>query len=87
MLAGRLGDIDELNVRFEDSQTSMVFAGLAAGLLPTLMAGMKSRGVLIHGFANTMRLVTHHDFKAAQVDRVVDAFKDFFHRQPKTAAG
>jgi len=86
-LAGRLGEIEELNVRYEDSQTSMVFARIEAGLLPTLMAGMKSRGVLIHGFANTMRLVTHHDFKAARIDRVVDAFKDFFHSQTKSAVG
>lgn len=78
-LAARLRDIDELAVRYEDSQTSMVFAGIEAGLLPRLVSEMKNRGVLIHGFANTMRLVTHHDFKASQIEFVVAAFKDFFH--------
>lgn len=79
VLAGRLGALDELEVRFEDSQTRMVFAGVEAGLLPTLMREMKARGVLIHGFGDTVRLVAHHDFKAEQIDQVVDAFKDFFH--------
>ncbi len=87
VLAEHLGSIDELEIRYDGNQTNMIFAAVKTGLLPTLMKEMKTRGVLIHGFGDTMRLVTHHDFKADQIDLVVDAFKDFFQAPQQSAAG
>ncbi len=87
VLAEHLGSIDELEIRYDGNQTNMIFAAVKTDLLPTLMKEMKTRGVLIHGFGDTMRLVTHHDFKADQIGLVVDAFKNFFQAPQQSAAG
>jgi threonine aldolase len=86
-LADRLRGVDELDVHYEANQTNMVFADVEPGTLPTLMLGMKERGVLIHGFADTLRLVTHHDVEAEHIDAVVRAFKDYFRSKPRSAVG
>ncbi len=76
MLAHSLIGLDPLDIDHDGIHTNMIFARVEEGTLPELMREMRERGVLIHGFANNLRLVTHHDFKQEQIARVVNAFKD-----------
>lgn len=79
LLAEGLRDVEKLKIDFGGIQTNMVFAETESGTLPELIRQMESRGVLIHGFKHTLRLVTHHDFKREHIDFVVNAFRDAFH--------
>ncbi|MDJ0955570.1 MAG: low-specificity L-threonine aldolase [Arenicellales bacterium] len=76
LLADRLKEVEELKIDFKTVQTNMVFADTQPGMLPALLKEMKDRGVLGHGFADTLRLVTHHDFKQESIEVVVKAIKD-----------
>lgn len=76
LLAKSLRDLDELKIDASSIQTNMIFARTKVGFLPELTRKMEDRGVLIHGFKDTLRLVTHHDFKQAYIGQVVSAFKD-----------
>jgi len=80
LLAEGLQSIEELKVDFDALHTNMIFAEVGEGVLPELTRDMQSRGVLIHGFNTTMRLVTHHDFDATSIDYVIDALKGYFSR-------
>ena len=75
LLAAGLGHIEELLV--SQARTNILFvtppAGSAAGLRQALAAG----GILIGG-GETVRLVTHLDVNAADVERTVAAFKRYF---------
>jgi threonine aldolase len=78
LLAQGLQSIEELKVDFGVHHTNMIFAEVGEGVLRSLMRELQSRGVLIHGFNDTMRLVTHHDFQASNIDYVIDALKNHF---------
>ena len=82
LLADALEQLDQLKIDRDAIQTNMIFARVGDALLPELMRKMRERGVLIHGFANTVRLVTHQDFKTEYIDRVVAAFKDCLRTLP-----
>ena len=79
LLAGRLNEIEELEIHPGTVQTNMVFAETPPGMLPTLINRMREQGVLGHGFGDTLRLVTHHDFKQESIDFVVNAIKEAVH--------
>lgn len=79
LLAQSLKDLDELKIDWDALQTNMIFAHTKGDVLPGLTKNMKDRGVLIHGFRDTLRLVTHHDFKPEHIGQVVKAFKGSFH--------
>jgi len=74
-LAMALKAIPALEVEPEAVQTNMVFAGLAEGSLETVVAKMRSEGVLVQASFGILRLVTHFDFSADQIDAVVKAFR------------
>lgn len=74
-LASALNDVAGLDVDRDAVQTNMVFARVETGTLPGLIQNMQRRGILLHGFKDTVRLVTHHDFKAESIPTVVDAFR------------
>lgn len=74
-LAQSLQELDELKIDSDAIYTNMIFARVGRGRLPELKQKMRDRGILIHGFQDTVRLVTHHDFKREQIETVVDAFK------------
>lgn len=78
LLARGLQDIVELKVDFRALQTNMIFAEVGIGVLPDLIQETRNHGVLIHGFNNTMRLVTHQDFQATSIDNVINTLKGFF---------
>ena len=58
-------------------QTNMVYIGLPADRAAPLRDWLEERGIRIAG-GNPCRLVTHLDVSAEDVDRVVDAVREFF---------
>lgn len=76
-LAQGLQGIAGLQVR--SAQTNIVFADVADGRAPDLLAFLKARGVLATGLIG-LRFVTHLDVDAAGIDRAVDAIRAFFSR-------
>ena len=79
LLAERLNEIEELEIDPGTVQTNMVFAETPPGMLPALIKRMRDQGILGHGFGDTLRLVTHHDFKQESIDFVINAIKEAVH--------
>lgn len=76
-LAIGLAEIEGVAVDPASVQTNMVFAGVARSAAGPLAAFLKERGILVFGQEH-LRLVTHMDITADDVDTVVVAFRDFF---------
>ncbi|MBU0961217.1 MAG: low-specificity L-threonine aldolase [Proteobacteria bacterium] len=77
LLAQGLSDIDEIAVDFHEAQTNMVYVDFpseSAALLPEFL---QQRGILVSGGAK-VRLVTHLDVAEEDIQRVVEAYKEFF---------
>lgn len=74
-LARGLRDIEELTVTAV--QTNMVFIDVGGADSTSLAEFLRRRGVMIQG-AGQIRLVTHLDIGAADIETVVGAFKAFF---------
>ncbi|MDX2217646.1 MAG: low-specificity L-threonine aldolase [Burkholderiales bacterium] len=66
-------------------QTNMVFVQVPPDAVAGLAAHLKATGMVAIA-APTMRLVTHLDFSAAEVDRVVAAFAEFFAKSGQRVA-
>ena len=78
-LAEGLAQIDDVAVDPETVQTNMVFIEVDRACASDLNTYLKQQGVLVDG-SGAYRLVTHLDVDAADIDRAVDAIKQFFHR-------
>lgn len=78
-LACGLASIPELSLDLETVQTNMVFVGIGAEQGAVLTAYLKERGILVSG-RGCLRLVTHLDITADDVDSVITAFRTFFSR-------
>ena len=52
----------------------MVFITTELEIQPQLIAFLKEKGIMIGGYGQ-LRLVTHHDIEAADIPRVIAAFK------------
>lgn len=78
LLADEMSGVEELEVDFDALQTNMIFADLRAGTLSDLIQGMRDQGVLVGGYQNTVRLVTHQDFNPGSVAYVIRALKETF---------
>jgi len=76
-LAEGLSVIAELEVDPSEVQTNMVFFTLDPSRFKALQAYLKERGILISG-REKVRLVTHLDITAVDVQVVIEAFKDYF---------
>lgn len=73
-LAMGLTEVQGIEVDLNDVQTNMVFARVANGSVDTLIHELKKNGILISGRTDTIRLVTHFDFKLPNIDKVTNAF-------------
>lgn len=73
-LARRLHELHGLDVDVDGVQTNMIFARVTALARTELQQRMAREGILLGGTDDTLRLVTHHDVRADDIDRVVDAF-------------
>ena len=71
-LAGRLAGMPGLDVDVEGVQTNMIFARLTTVPRRQVEQRMAADGILVGGSRDTLRLVTHFDFKTRDIDRVVD---------------
>lgn len=81
-LAEGLAAIDGLAVDPAEVRTNMVFLCLPPERAESLAAFLREREILIAG-RESIRLVTHVDVTAADIDRVVAACGDFF-KNPET---
>ncbi len=74
-LARSLSKMDQFDIDLSSVQTNMIFARIQSASVPTIIQKMKDQGVLISGFGDTLRLVTHCDLENDGVDKVTAAFK------------
>ena len=77
LLAAGLAGIDDLDFDPATVQTNMVFLALPAETISSLTSFLRDRGILVTG-RNGLRLVTHLNVTAADIERVVSVFKEFF---------
>ncbi len=75
-LAAGLSAIEGLDVDMDAVQTNMVFITMNPARQVRLLAYLKARGILAGGYGQ-LRLVTHHDFAAADIPAVIAAVKAF----------
>jgi len=75
-LAAGLSGIDGLDVDMDAVETNMVFVTMNPARQGRLLDYLKERGILAGGYGQ-LRLVTHHDFDAADIPAVVAAVKAF----------
>ena len=75
LLAAGLGHIEELFVT--QAKTNILFVTPPAGSAAGLREALAAQGILV-GRGDRLRLVTHLDVTAADIERTVSAFKRFF---------
>lgn len=78
LLAEGLARLDELQMDLASVQTNMVFVTLRQERTAALVDYLKRRGILIGGGEETLRLVTHLDVTAADMETTLAAVKAFF---------
>ncbi len=76
-LAEGLAGIPALGVDPSSVETNMVFCWVADADMLALQRHLKAHGILV-GTGNPLRLVTHLDITAGDVDKAVAAFGDYF---------
>lgn len=79
-LAAGLAEIPGLGINPAEAQTNMVFLCLAPETAERLVPFLGERGIVIAG-RESIRLVTHLDVTAADIERTLAAFREFFGRQ------
>lgn len=70
-------ELDALGFDVGDAHTNMVFLTLDESERETIVDFMQKRGIRLFVRGSTLRLVTHLDVSADDVDKVVEAFRDF----------
>lgn len=73
-LANTLGDVDGLTVDPDKVQTNMLFVTIDNGGVAALIQELQKDGILIAGRTETIRMVTHFDVKASDIERITKAF-------------
>jgi threonine aldolase len=76
-LAEGLAALDGVHVDLDAVHTNMVFAQVEDGVPEALVAHLQRHGILARP-NHPMRLVTHLDVSAADVERALEAFRAFF---------
>jgi threonine aldolase len=61
-------------------QTNMVFVRVPGDVVGALSEFLRGRGIMIFG-QESLRLVTHLDITAGDIDTVIAAFSEFFTRR------
>jgi threonine aldolase len=79
-IADGLRGVDGLGVDYGSAQTNMVFVEVDSQRLDKLVAGLANRGIVVTA-GRRMRLVTHLDVTAEDIDRVIEAFESTLHRE------
>jgi len=76
-LAEGLSHIDEIDISHNLPRTNMVFARVEESRQAALQAFLQERGILVGGYGE-LRLVTHLDISAQDIERVIEAFAHFY---------
>ena len=77
-LAEQLAAIPGIGVDCDAVQTNMVFISVADGVAAPLRAHLADKGILIGGGSTTIRLVTHLDCGADEIDLFTAELRSFF---------
>ena len=77
LLAHGLGELSQLNVRYEATQTNMAFVSVPEKDVAHLTGKLQAEGIVITPGAQ-LRLVTHLDVTTADVEQVVRVFHDYY---------
>ena len=80
-LAQKLSEITEIRIDLDAVQTNMVFMEAPEQSSALLTSFLNERGILVSGRGN-FRLVTHLDITKSDIQKVIDAVKDFFVQNP-----
>ena len=73
-LAMKLAEIDGLDVDCDAVQTNMLFVTISTVPVAALIEELRKDGILISGRSNSLRLVTHFDFKSDHIEKVAASF-------------
>lgn len=76
-LARGLGEIEELEVRYQPNQTNMIFLTLPESHLAKLHVRLKQNGIVFPQ-GTEVRIVTHLEIDRKDIDFLVDLFQSFF---------
>jgi threonine aldolase len=76
-LATGLAEVEELAIDPGAVQTNMVFACPDPDSAQDLISYLKGKGVIVGGYGN-IRMVTHLDVTAADIDKAVEVIKGYF---------
>ncbi|NOR45712.1 MAG: low-specificity L-threonine aldolase [Candidatus Delongbacteria bacterium] len=76
-LSDGLNTIPELKGSISEVQTNIMFIDVDEKMFNELQEFMKSKSILIGGYGS-IRLVTHLDISKDDIDRVLEAFKEFY---------
>ena len=77
-LAEQLATIPQISVDVDAVQTNMVFMNLGHDAAASLPEYLHDRGILINGHPSRIRLVTHLDMDAENIDAFVTELRGFF---------
>jgi threonine aldolase len=81
ILARKLSGIAEIQIDLDAVQTNMVFMETPEQSGDLLTSFLKDRGILVSG-RGSFRLVTHLDITASDIQKVIDAVKNYFIQHP-----
>ncbi len=76
-LARGLSGIEELGIRYHDTQTNMVFITLPENSLAGLHVYLRQRGIII-ARGTQVRLVTHLEIDRKDIDFIVSTFSEYY---------
>ncbi len=83
-LAAGLAAIPEIAVETETVDTNMVFIRPPQSDTAVLLEALRKDGIVISARSPRIRLVTHRDVSAADIDVVIDGFARFFANRRRT---
>jgi len=79
LLAGKLRELPQITVRYEENQTNMVFVTIPPEDVAPLTEMLREKGILINP-GTELRLVTHLDVSTEDVEQTAALFRDYFGR-------
>ncbi len=77
-LADQLSQIGDVSVNMDRVETNMVFMSVPDNAGDPLRKHLASRGILLGGGENIIRLVTHLDISVSEIDQLAAEIADFF---------
>lgn len=76
-LARGLSSIGDIDVRYHENQTNMVFVSLPESSLAGLHVYLRQHGIIISG-GTQVRMVTHLEIDGRDIDHIVSKFSEYY---------